>query len=351
MKEYIIDLFGDITNWGYSRNYIKYYLDQAGKNPVRLRVTSFGGNVNEAIAISKLLEEHGDVTVEFIGFNASAVTWMAFGAKRIVAYEDTLWLAHKSSVAVSFYGAFNADSIEEKIKELQNKKQMAEALDLIIAKKYADYTGKTIEEVFGLMGESKWLTAQEAKDWGFVNEVLPGKMNKNSSAATNLFEAMGLPPVPVVKTDNTKEDTLVNRIVDGIKGIFKNDDTNHDKIINTVMNKEFLSVNKVLNIEGFEVADNKVTLTVEQMKIINTALTNAGQEIDQADNKYNGLLAKIDGLSDVVKNAADEDAKIEAIRDIVNKIPASVVNDNNGGNGNRTFNDVAVDPINRFDEE
>lgn len=351
MKEYIIDLFGDITNWGYSRNYIKYYLDQAGKNPVRLRVTSFGGNVNEAIAISKLLEEHGDVTVEFIGFNASAVTWMAFGAKRIVAYEDTLWLAHKSSVAVSFYGAFNADSIEEKIKELQNKKQMAEALDLIIAKKYADYTGKTIEEIFGLMGESKWLTAQEAKDWGFVNEVLPGKMNKNSSAATNLFEAMGLPPVPEVKTDNTKEDTLVNRIVDGIKGIFKNDDTNHDKIINTVMNKEFLSVNKVLNIEGFEVADNKVTLTVEQMKIINTALTNAGQKIDQADNKYNGLLAKIDGLSDVVKNAADEDAKIEAIRDIVNKIPASVVNDNNGGNGNRTFNDVAVDPINRFDEE
>lgn len=351
MKEYIIDLFGDITNWGYSRNYIKYYLDQAGKNPVRLRVTSFGGNVNEAIAISKLLEEHGDVTVEFIGFNASAVTWMAFGAKRIVAYEDTLWLAHKSSVAVSFYGAFNADSIEEKIKELQNKKQMAEALDLIIAKKYADYTGKTIEEIFGLMGESKWLTAQEAKDWGFVNEVLPGKMNKNSSAATNLFEAMGLPPVPEVKTDNIKEDTLVNRIVDGIKGIFKNEDTNHDKIINTVMNKEFLSVNKVLNIEGFEVADNKVTLTVEQMKIINTALTNAGQEIDQADNKYNGLLAKIDGLSDVVKNAADEDAKIEAIRDIVNKIPASVVNDNNGGNGNRTFNDVAVDPINRFDEE
>lgn len=351
MKEYIIDLFGDITNWGYSRNYIKYYLDQAGKNPVRLRVTSFGGNVNEAIAISKLLEEHGDVTVEFIGFNASAVTWMAFGAKRIVAYEDTLWLAHKSSVAVSFYGAFNADSIEEKIKELQNKKQMAEALDLIIAKKYADYTGKTIEEIFGLMGESKWLTAQEAKDWGFVNEVLPGKMNKNSSAATNLFEAMGLPPIPGVKTDNTKEDTLVNRIVDGIKGIFKNEDTNHDKIINTVMNKEFLSVNKVLNIEGFEVADNKVTLTVEQMKIINTALTNAGQEIDQAENKYNGLLAKIDGLSDVVKNAADEDAKIEAIRDIVNKIPASVVNDNNGGNGNRTFNDVAVDPINRFDEE
>lgn len=353
MKEYIIDLFGDITNWGYSRNYIKYYLDQAGKNPVRLRVTSFGGNVNEAIAISKLLEEHGDVTVEFIGFNASAVTWMAFGAKRIVAYEDTLWLAHKSSVAVSFYGAFNADSIESKIKELQNKKQMAEALDLIIAKKYADYTGKTIEEIFSLMGESKWLTAQEAKKWGFINEILPGKMNKDSSVATNLFEAMGFPPVPVDSVDNGKDDNLVNRIVDGIKGIFKNEDNSHDNIIKTVMNKEFLSINKVLEVEGLDVADNKVTLTVEQIKVINTALANAGQEIDQADNKYNGLLSKINGLSDVVKNAADEDAKIEAIRNIVNKIPLTDVNfdDKNGGKGGTSFNDIAVDPINQFDEE
>lgn len=350
MKEFIIDLFGDITTWGYSRNYVKYYLDQAGNNPVRLRITSFGGNINEAIAISKLLEEHGNVTVEFIGFNASAVTWMAFGAKRIVAYEDTLWLAHKSSVPVSFYGAFNADSIEAKIRELQNKKQMAEALDLIIAKKYADYTGKTIEDVFSLMGESKWLTASEAKDWGFINEILPGRKMNDTKAATNLFEAMGLPPVP--DTESSKDDRLVNRIVDGIKGFFKPNDNSHDKIIDKVMNKEFQAVNKVLSLEGIEIADNKVSLTVDQIKVINTALANAEQEIDQADNKYNGLLAKIDGLSDLVKNAADENAKIEVIRNIVNKIPSTAVNtDNNGNNGNANFKDIAVDPINRFDEE
>lgn len=363
MKEYIIDLCGDITSWGYSRNYIKYYLDQAGKNPVRLRVTSYGGNVNEAIAISKLLEEHGDVTVEFIGFNASAVTWMAFGAKKIVAYEDTLWLAHKCSVPVSFYGAFNADSIDAKIKELQNKKQMAEALDLIIAKKYADYSGKSIEDVFSLMSESKWLTAADAKNWGFINEVLPGKMNKDIKNASNRFEALGLPPLPVNEVHDIQvrnEDKLINRIVEGIKSVFKQSDDNssldtsdnsHDKI-NTVMNKEYVSVNKVLNVEGIDVADNKVTLTLEQIKVINTALANASNEIDQADNRYNGLIAKIDKLSDVVKNAKTEDDKIDAISNIINKLPAAVVN-TEGKTGDQTnqFKEIAVDEINRYDDE
>lgn len=363
MKEYIIDLCGDITSWGYSRNYIKYYLDQAGKNPVRLRVTSYGGNVNEAIAISKLLEEHGDVTVEFIGFNASAVTWMAFGAKKIVAYEDTLWLAHKCSVPVSFYGAFNADSIDAKIKELQNKKQMAEALDLIIAKKYADYSGKSIEDVFSLMSESKWLTAADAKNWGFINEVLPGKMNKDIKNASNRFEALGLPPLPVNEAHDIQvrnEDKLINRIVEGLKSVFKQSDDNssldtsdnsHDKI-NTVMNKEYVSVNKVLNVEGIDVADNKVTLTLEQIKVINTALANASNEIDQADNRYNGLIAKIDKLSDVVKNAKTEDDKIDAISNIINKLPAAVVNtEGKTGDQSNQFKEIAVDEINRYDDE
>lgn len=363
MKEYIIDLCGDITSWGYSRNYIKYYLDQAGKNPVRLRVTSYGGNVNEAIAISKLLEEHGDVTVEFIGFNASAVTWMAFGAKKIVAYEDTLWLAHKCSVPVSFYGAFNADSIDAKIKELQNKKQMAEALDLIIAKKYADYSGKSIEDVFSLMSESKWLTAADAKNWGFINEVLPGKMNKDIKNASNRFEALGLPPLPVNEVHDIQvrnEDKLINRIVEGIKSVFKQSDDNssldtsdnsHDKI-NTVMNKEYVSVNKVLNVEGIDVADNKVTLTIEQIKVINTALANASNEIDQADNRYNGLIAKIDKLSEVVKNAKTEDDKIDAISNIINKLPAAVVNtEGKTGDQSNQFKEIAVDEINRYDDE
>lgn len=366
MKEYIIDLCGDITSWGYSRNYIKYYLDQAWKNPVRLRVTSYGGNVNEAIAISKLLEEHGDVTVEFIGFNASAVTWMAFGAKKIVAYEDTLWLAHKCSVPVSFYGAFNADSIDAKIKELQNKKQMAEALDLIIAKKYADYSGKSIEDVFSLMSESKWLTAADAKNWGFINEVLPGKMNKDIKNASNRFEALGLPPLPVNEVHDIQvrnEDKLINRIVEGLKSVFKQSDDNssldtldtsdnsHDKI-NTVMNKEYVSVNKVLNVEGIDVADNKVTLTIEQIKVINTALANASNEIDQADNRYNGLIAKIDKLSDVVKNAKTEDDKIDAISNIINKLPAAVVNtEGKTGDQSNQFKEIAVDEINRYDDE
>ena len=81
MNEVIITLFGSISHYSYDKNYMKYFLDKAKGKPVRLKVTSYGGDVAEAVAISNLIAEHGDVTVEFIGFNASAATWILSSAK------------------------------------------------------------------------------------------------------------------------------------------------------------------------------------------------------------------------------------------------------------------------------
>lgn len=44
------------------------------------------------VAMSALMAEHGNVTVEFISFNASAATVLAFGAKSIEMHEDGMWL-------------------------------------------------------------------------------------------------------------------------------------------------------------------------------------------------------------------------------------------------------------------
>ena len=95
MNEVVLEVNGMIDHYGWQRTNIRYFLNKNKGNAVRLKVNSFGGSVNEAIAISKLLEDHGNVTVEFIGFCASAVTWMAFGAKTREMHEDSLWLCHK----------------------------------------------------------------------------------------------------------------------------------------------------------------------------------------------------------------------------------------------------------------
>ena len=68
MNEVVLEVNGMIDHYGWQRTNIRYSLNKNKGNAVRLKVNSFGGSVNEAIAISKLLEDHGNVTVEFIGF-------------------------------------------------------------------------------------------------------------------------------------------------------------------------------------------------------------------------------------------------------------------------------------------
>ena len=88
----VIEINGSIDHYGWQTSTLRYMLNKSKDKKVVCKINSPGGSVDQAIAISKLFEEHGNVTVEFIGFCASCVTFMAFGAKEIVASDDTFWL-------------------------------------------------------------------------------------------------------------------------------------------------------------------------------------------------------------------------------------------------------------------
>ena len=380
MNETVITLFGSIDRFWYNKNYLKYYLDKAKGQPVRLKVSSPGGDVAEAIAMSSLMAEHGNVTVEFISFNASAATILAFGAKSIEMHEDGMWLAHKCSLGVDIWGRLNADQLEGAIKELQNKKKSAEAVDLMIAQKYINRSGKSLKDVITLMEEERWMPAAEAKEWGFIDIIIPGKNKKPqiTDEITNSFQAAGL-PVPVLNTPasqvpanpeksaaNQQEDakTLVAQIIDGIKGVFsgKKEDISSSNI---VMRKEFTFINQILNCESVEEKDGKVTLTAENLKAINDAIKVANESKTKAENDLatantarqtaeNNLTAVVndlDSLSDSVRNAADSKAKIQVIRDIVAKIPGTATASHQESNEDSKFADIATDPINSYENE
>lgn len=380
MNETVITLFGAIDRFWYNKNYLKYFLDKAKGQPVRLKVSSPGGDVAEAIAMSSLMAEHGNVTVEFISFNASAATILAFGAKSIEMHEDGMWLAHKCSLGVDIWGRLNADQLEGAIKELQNKKKSAEAVDLMIAQKYINRSGKSLKDVITLMEEERWMPAAEAKEWGFIDTIIPGKNKKPqiTDEITNSFQAAGL-PVPVLNTPasqvpanpekpaaNQQEDakTLVAQIIDGIKGVFsgKKEDISSSNI---VMRKEFTFINQILNCEGVEEKDGKVTLTAENLKAINDAikvvneaktkaendLATANTARQTAENNLTAVVNDLDSLSDSIKNAADNKAKVQVIRDIVAKIPGALAANHQEADEDNKFTDIAKDPINDYENE
>lgn len=371
MNETVITLFGSIDRYWYNKNYLKYFLDKAKGQLVRLKVSSPGGDVAEAVAMSSLMSEHGNVTVEFISFNASAATILAFGAKSIEMHEDGMWLAHKCSLGIDIWGHLNADQIENAIKELQNKKKSAEAIDLMIAQKYINRSGKTLKEIITLMEEERWMPATEAKEWGFIDKVIPGTHKKPqvTNEITDCFTALGL-PLPVIASEEKPESgdkNLVSQIINGIKGVLstgnKTDISNSNTVIS--MCKEFTFINQILNCEGVEEKDGKILLTVENLKAINDAIKTANDAKTKAEHDFetantaketaeNSLAAVVndlDSLSDSVKNAADNKAKVQVIRNIVGKIPGTGTASHQEANEDNKFADIATDPINSFENE
>lgn len=367
MDEFVFSIPGRIDQYWYNKGYVKYFLDKAQGKPVRLKVTSYGGDVGEAVAISNLLAEHGNVTVEFIGFNASAATWMVFGARSVEAREDAMWLAHKCATGINIYGALNADQIDAKIKELENAKKSNEAIDLMIAKKYADRCKKTVKDVMDLMTESRWMPVSEALEWGFVDKVLPG-INKKpviSDEIFNSFEPLGL-PIPELPQNETK-DGLARQIIEGIKG-FMAPQKNNDSMTNIkpIMRTEFVSVNQILNCQGLEENEGKVTLTVDQIKALNDALvtansakekaegdlTTAKNDKKTAEDNLTAAINAIDALSADVKNAVDIPAKVQVIKNVLDKVPGmKPAAPTNQADGSPDFSEVALDPINNFENE
>lgn len=366
MEESVLEVNGMIDHYGWQRTNIKWHLNKNQGKKVRCKINSWGGSVNEAIAISKLFEEHGNVTVEFIGFCASAVTWMAFGAASREIHEDSLWLCHKSSIPVDIYGSMNSDQIESTIKQLQNEKKSQDAIDLIIAKKYADkcaVKGKTIKDVFDLMKEERWIPADECLNWGFVDHIIPG-INKVSNDFRNLMiencAALKL-PVPSFPEDSESHndganDSYLKKILDGLNSlIFSNKketypeggQININSNKNQTMNETFVAVNTLLAIEGLAENDGKVELTLEQMQKICDAVNQSTTIKTSVDD----AVAALDSISPNVKAIDGLTNKIHAVKALVNLIPTGTPAGNlipKNKPEDKDYSDSKVDPVNNF---
>lgn len=343
MERKVININGVLDDWGWLRSTVQYMLNKHKNDPVLCIVNSYGGSVNEGLAISKLFEEHGDVVVRFIGCCASAATWMAFGAKSIEIAEDALFLVHQCSNLVAIYKSMKVEDIDATIKKLESMKKSQEAINLTIAKKYADRIpeGKTLEDVLNLMAEERWMTAEETKEWGFVDKVIPG-INRMTKEAQNLVTmncaSMNL---PVPHFDTPKEEiSMVSQIIDGIKNLLHleskgaEENTSEDPVNHSTereqtvsnnqnnqssMNKKFINLIALLAIANDATTDEEkgVTLTHEQLQLIENALANAKAKEETLKDVEEAL----DAVSDNVKKMEGVKNKALALAGLVDKFP------------------------------
>ena len=294
--DFTIDIDGAIGEWGYSKQYVRSVLEQNKGREVSVRINSLGGSLDDALDIAARFNEHGNVTAYMFGYCASAATVLALGAKKTVIDENAFYLVHKVSNWVDVWGTLNADEMQAAIDELEKNKKDNEKMDLVLAHMYAKKTGKPVNDILAMLTEAAWLNATEAKEIGFVDEISEG-LTYNTSIETKL-NAFGLPlPKP-----RKQPQTVINTI----KQIFNN---------NLTMFKQFLNLNSLLNVEGFEEKENAVQLTAEQMTAIDNKMKENSAEIEslkasvaEKENAIKELEEKIDALQN---QPGDETAPVE----------------------------------------
>jgi len=350
MSAKIIVIDGYIGPYGYSKQFIRNELAGQSKNPVTIKISSLGGSVDDALNIYDQFVEHGNVTAELSAFVASSATLISLGAKIVRMNENSFYLIHKAMNWVDEWGTMNEDEIESLIAKLEAQKQQLAKITLQLAKMYVRKTGKKLDQITGLMKQETWLTAEEAKTWGFVDEVFAPEVAINfldnlqmvAMITSNGFPEpprMSIRKAPVVAVRETVEpdedsffDRIWNRIIKKQKEVIP-------KNTKVEMKKQFIHLNSALSVEALEGTEEGVFLNEAQLQQLEQRLEANQQLVSERDNAIlerdtattdlgtaqANLASAFDSFNQIdpaIASAETPEAKAAVIRELLSARPA-----------------------------
>ena len=338
MSAKIIVIDGYIGPYGYSKQFIRNELAGQSKNPVLIKISSLGGSVDDALSIYDQFIEHGNVTVELSAFVASSATLVSLGAKTVRMNENSFYLIHKAMNWVDEWGKMNEDEIEALISKLEAQKQQLAKVTLQLAKMYVKKTGKTLDQVIGLMKQETWLTAEEAKDWGFADEVFSPAVAVNyldNLQMVAMITSNGFPEPPRKIHSNQPastpdEDSFFDRIWNRIINKQREVIPNNTKV---EMKTQFLHLNNALNVQALESTTEGVFLNEEQLQLIEERLESNQQLVVERDTASASLQSSqaslasaydpLNAIDPSIASAVTVDAKATAVRALLAARPAA----------------------------
>ncbi|WP_025847618.1 head maturation protease, ClpP-related [Paenibacillus ehimensis] len=129
-----------------------------------VRVNSGGGDVFAAVAIYTQLRSHeANITVIIDGIAASAATIIAMAGDTIKAPAAAQFMIHDPLAGLMGY--YNTKDLAGVMGRLDSVKES-------ILNAYVNKTGRDRNEIAEMMDKETWMTAEQAKAEGFVDEIL-----------------------------------------------------------------------------------------------------------------------------------------------------------------------------------
>ena len=284
--QYNLHLKGFVGGADFDRNYVDYVLAKNAGKDVNVLIDSLGGNLATALSIAAAFKNHGKVSVHFVGMNASAATIASLGAAHISIDKNAMYLVHKCSTAFFEWGSLNADQFRTLIADCEKAAADLDKLDVNIASMYAGKCKKKTQCLLDLMKVGGWLSAKDALEWGFVDEIT----DLDDEAAPVLTDAVAselaaagipLPNLPVEEKENP-----ILSFFEKMSAIFQSKSKPQ-----LTMNKNYKSICALLSIESIALTDGKASLTDEQLTDLDKALEMKLQVISDLEAQIAALKA------------------------------------------------------------
>ena len=262
-------------------------LDQYKGQDVKIRANSPGGEVFQGWAMYNAIKEHGRCDMQIDGLAASMMTIIMLGCRKISASKNAMIMIHNPQMS-------NGGDSNRLVKD-------AEILDKIkslILTSYSERTGISEEELSKMLDAETWLTAQEALEKGFIDEITdevlqstqPANLkNKNPKAVYMSFkkEAPKMQSLTVILglQSNANSETIL-KAISALKNRNVSLEAENKRIKNQIKTEQSLEAKKITALAIEKVVINKNLERIQLMAFENDFkktkedLLNAINEVD-----------------------------------------------------------------------
>ncbi len=268
----------------------------AEETDIHLRIFSQGGSVREGWAIVDALRATGKKIMATIeGDIASMASVVLLAASERRALPHARILIHRPYIGY-FPGALNDKTAEELRKTLAD--ETTRMLDF-----YVERTGASREALETLIDEERYISAEEAKELGFISKIIAPLSANHKNRTTNNK------PIDAKMKDNKN---LLERLIGALKSVFEvvgydiTTATGDTLTIETEEGKE-LAVGDPASPDGEHVLPDGRTVVVADGVIteIREPEENPDDEVAKLQERIAALEEENEGLKKQVKSEAD----------------------------------------------
>ena len=223
-----------------------------------------------------------------------------------------MYLAHKCSTEFFQWAQLNADQLADQIASLEQLKTDLEKMDANVAGMYSRKCKKDADALLALMKVGGWLSAKEALDWGFVDEITNADEDKAPVLTDSVASAMASVGMPIPNLP-VESNSQFSKFLNAIANLFRSQDKQPQNI-SEPMNKLFPLLAAALAIDALQFTEGKCSLTEAQCDTLEAFLKDQADKLQATITEKDNLIAQRDQSIKDLQAKVDEQSALLAAK-------------------------------------